>query len=143
MSEVQLIEVSTISQKLRTCFYPSAFGGAFILGENQILNFMRINSKNYDGGYWEFYSCSNGAYFATPPNDYYNLSLPNYFNETVSSKVAGIVAMFYALSNLSFVAEEKGFQNLKEHLVRNYNLLSQYVNTLNDEEYSQIKRACD
>lgn len=143
MSEVQTISAREVSHNKRTCFYPAAFSGAFIIGETMILNFMRKHSDNYDGGRWEYFSCTNGAFFSAPENERYRLSLPNYFQESVSGKVAGIIAMIYALSNLSFVADERGFNNLKEYLVHKYNLLWQYVNTLDREEYSQIKRACD
>ncbi|HHH7945524.1 TPA: antirestriction protein [Escherichia coli] len=143
MLDIETITVREVSHSKRTCFYPAAFSGAFILGETMILNFMRNHSDNYDGGRWKYYSCTNGAFFSAPENETYRLSLPNYFQESVSGKVAGIIAMIYALSNLSGVADDKGFHNLTEYLVHKYNLLWQYVNTLSSEEYGQIKRACD
>ncbi|EGN0540956.1 hypothetical protein IR318_002894 [Salmonella enterica] len=63
MLDIETISVREVSHSKRTCFYPAAFSGAFILGETMILNFMRNHSDNYDGGCWKYYSCTNGAFF--------------------------------------------------------------------------------
>lgn len=54
----------------------------------------------YDGGCWEYITYENGACAFIAP-DGYQLTLPNYFDEPVSAKEAGIIVALYAYSHFA------------------------------------------
>lgn len=143
VSGFSTMKVSLIAERSRMNFFPAAFGGAFVRGQNGLYNFMSKYSSNYNGGSWEFFTCANGAYFAAPDENEYELSLPNYFTETVSAKVAGIISMFYVYSDLIAIAHSRDYHNLQEYLTKHYYLLREFVNTLSAEDYLLVMRAID
>ena len=60
-------------------------------------------SRDYHGGYWEFYQLSNGGFYMAPAGDrVYHLICDNQFEGDLSADALGITACLYAYSNLSF-----------------------------------------
>lgn len=64
----------------------------------------RYLSKDYNGGYWSFYSLSNGGfYYQAPDTDRtFKVSCANGYQGTLSADAFGINCCLYAYSDLSF-----------------------------------------
>ena len=59
--------------------------------------------EGYDGGYWEFYTLSNGGFYMAPSSDdAFHVTCDNMFEGDLSADALGITACLYAYSNLSF-----------------------------------------
>lgn len=81
-------------------------------------------SEQYDGGYWEFYSLSNGSFYMAPTSrEQFHVVCANGFEGDLSADAFGITACLYAYSLLSFAADEK----LAEECTRQYHWLREYV----------------
>ena len=60
-------------------------------------------AQDYRGGYWEFYTLSNGGFYMAPAVDrVYHVICDNYFEGDLSADALGITACLYAYSHLSF-----------------------------------------
>jgi hypothetical protein len=60
-------------------------------------------SKDYTGGYWEFYQLSNGGFYMAPAADrLFHLICANQFEGDLTADALGITACLYTYSNLSF-----------------------------------------
>ncbi|WP_407213065.1 antirestriction protein [Enterobacter hormaechei] len=75
--------------------------------------------------------------------DGYQLTLPNYFDEPVSAKEAGIIVALYAYSHFCYVAFERGWQRVNETMAERYHTLRDFTETLPPESQSRIFRAID
>ena len=63
-------------------------------------------SNNYNGGYWEFYTLSNGGFYMAPDSDKpFNVCCENGYEGTLSADAFGITCCLYAYSHLSFTDE--------------------------------------
>lgn len=124
----------------RMSFLPSLFGGYFLTGESFIFGFMGKYAQGYNGGHYEFMKAENGAMYLKPDGEYF-LSLPNYFNETVSADICGIIATTYALGALIHTAHVKDNDELFNLLLDRQNKLRDYIATLNDRDYNLVKSA--
>jgi hypothetical protein len=60
-------------------------------------------SKDYKGGYWDFYTLSNGGFYMKPSgDDVFHVICDNMFEGDLSADALGITACLYAYSHLSF-----------------------------------------
>jgi hypothetical protein len=60
-------------------------------------------SRDYHGGYWEFYQLSNGGFYMAPSDDrLFHVICVNQFEGDITADALGITACLYAYSNLSF-----------------------------------------
>ena len=60
-------------------------------------------AKDYDGGYWDFHTLSNGGFYMAPAGDHvFRVACDNMFEGDLSADALGITACLYAYSNLSF-----------------------------------------
>jgi Antirestriction protein len=60
-------------------------------------------AKDYRGGYWEFYTLSNGGFYLAPsPDRVFHVSCDNFFEGYLTADARGITACLYAYSHLSF-----------------------------------------
>ena len=60
-------------------------------------------SRDYHGGYWEFYTLSNGGFYMAPAADrLFHLICANQFEGDLTADALGITACLYTYSNLSF-----------------------------------------
>ena len=60
-------------------------------------------AEDYDGGYWEFYTLSNGGFYMAPAGDHvFRVACDNMFEGDLSADALGITSCLYAYSNLSF-----------------------------------------
>jgi hypothetical protein len=82
----------------------------------------RIASE-YKGGYWEFYTLSNGGFYMAPHSDkLFEVSCENGFEGQLSADALGIAACLYAYSNLSF-----GDGAFAQVCAEQYHLLREYM----------------
>ena len=60
-------------------------------------------ATDYSGGYWNFYTLSNGGFFMAPTSDQlFHVTCDNMFEGDLSADALGITACLYAYSHLSF-----------------------------------------
>ena len=60
-------------------------------------------AETYKGGYWDFFTLSNGGFYMAPAEDrFYHVTCDNMFEGDLSADALGITACLYAYSNLSF-----------------------------------------
>ena len=63
----------------------------------------RMAGEDYNGGYWDFYTLSNGGFYMAPSSDdIFQVTCDNFFQDALSSDALGITACLYAYSHLSF-----------------------------------------
>jgi hypothetical protein len=60
-------------------------------------------AREYKGGYWDFYTLSNGGFYMAPSgDDVYHVTCDNQYEGDLSADALGITACLYAYSHLSF-----------------------------------------
>ena len=95
-------------------------------------------AEEYNGGYWEFYTLSNGGFYMAPhSNTPFNVSCENGFEGVLSADALGITACLYAYSLLSF----NGKNGFDETCARHYHWLRDYM--LDHPEAAAILGAID
>ena len=83
-------------------------------------------AESYSGGYWEFYSLSNGGFYMAPGSDKpFKVSCENGYEGTLSADALGITVCLYAYSHLSFSDEV---------FINHYHWLREYMLDHNDAE---------
>lgn len=71
--------------------------------EPMIFQFASQLSPSYTGGYWHFYTLTNGGFFMAPDIDErFDVIADNGYSGKLSAEALGITACLYAFSNLSF-----------------------------------------
>lgn len=81
-------------------------------------------APDYKGGYWQFYTLSNGGFYMAPETDRaFTVSCDNFYRGTLSADALGIVACLYAYSHLSFSRNEQ----IGRMYARHYHLLREYM----------------
>jgi hypothetical protein len=110
------------------------FGMAFPLRlEPVIYGITDSMADGYDGGYWNFYTLSNGGFYMAPAGErIFHVKCQNMFAGDLSADALGITACLYAYSNLSFSLGD---------LARHYHLLREYM--LDHPEVREILGATD
>ena len=117
------IHVTEITDEQRFCFTSKLFGErAFLEGEIAVYQWMRQLYTTYNGGYWRFFSLSNGGYFMQPDvDDTLHLVWPlNWSDEVVSAQAAGIVATMFGLSQAMATFSD-------EVMIENYHKLREFL----------------
>ena len=95
-------------------------------------------SADYEGGYWHFYTLSNGGFYMAPDDEQvFNVVADNGFEGKLSADALGISACLYAYSHLSF----RDNPALALPCAEQYHLLRDYM--LEHAEVDQILRAID
>ncbi len=95
-------------------------------------------SQDYRGGYWEFYTLSNGGFYMSPQGDkMFKVSCQNGFDGNLSADAFGLAVCLFANSNLSFSATPE----LAEVYAEQFHLLREYM--FDHEEVQAILRAID
>ena len=60
-------------------------------------------ADGYDGGYWDFYTLSNGGFYMGPSEDrIFHVKCQNMYEGDLSADALGITSCLYAYSHLSF-----------------------------------------
>lgn len=99
-----VITSSLVPEEERLSTIERLFGMHFPLAiEPFIYDITRHISDDYTGGYWSYYTLSNGGFFMQPEYRYtYHAVCNNGFTGNVSEETLGITACLYTYSNLSF-----------------------------------------
>lgn len=133
--EQQVVTAKIVPDSERLQELPNKLGQQFMHVEFAIYSFMENLCGKYNGGFWEFYSLSNGGFYMAPTigNNLKISWVGNYFEGTMSSDAAGIVACLFAYSYIA----EKG----SNEAVEMYHKLRSYVHY--HEEQDLIFKAID
>ncbi len=129
MTTIAAIETITrqrVDDDRRADHAGALFGGHFPLRlEPFIFDMARKLSRDYDGGYWEFYALSSGGFYMAPAsNRNFRVVCENGFEGELSADALGIVVCLYAYSHLSF-SKIDGFADMcgrQFHWLRDYAL---------------------
>lgn len=106
--------------------------------EPYLFELTRNIAPAYQGGYWHFYSLSNGGFYMTPHSEKeFEVSCENGFEGQLSADALGITSCLYAYSHLSFCNNREFAQMCAEQ----YHLLRSFM--LEHQEAMVILRAID
>ena len=137
------IVATRVADEKRMNVLPQLFGNYFFKGEALVYGWMDTLSTSYGGGFWDFYSLSNGGHFMAPQiaGDARTVQIesPNGFQVCVSDEAAGLIACLFALSNLMFDISGRGGDTT--YLVEQYSLIRAYA--LEHAEAGAILTAID
>jgi hypothetical protein len=96
----QPVTASLVADNHRLTFLPSYFGPRLMMrGEALVYAWLRRLSEDYDGGYWNYYTLTNGGFYMAPkPDKRLRVEVDgNGFSGEMSADAAGIVATLFAL----------------------------------------------
>ena len=104
MSTTDFITKTLAPESRRLDIADALFGINFPLQlEPAIYQFAGHLSCGYLGGYWHFYTLSNGGFYMAPRNpEPFRVSCPNGYEGCLSADALGITACLYAFSHISF-----------------------------------------
>ena len=123
MQEPSPVTASLVDADARPNFLPTFFGARLMIrGEALVFGWLRALAVDYHGGYWNFYTLSNGGFYMAPAG-----SKPlrvmcegNGFDDELSSDAAGIVVTLFALCQLANESEE-------DYIIDLYHLLREFL----------------
>ena len=101
----QPITCRLVPEVARMDFVDKLFGIKYVLKlEPTVFQFAEhLSAPKYSGGYWQFYSLSNGGFYMALKSDaIFPVSSDNGFDGKMTADALGITACLYAYSNLSF-----------------------------------------
>lgn len=140
-TEITPIVATKVALSDRLNFYPTFFGSRFMMrGEAYVMGYLGKFSDEYNGGYWDFYTLSNGGYYMAPSLDttlFLEIS-GNWFSGEMTDDAAGIVATLFALGQLAGECEGTA---LGDRFITLYHLLRDFAKE--HKESSLILRAID
>ena len=99
-----LVTRELVPEGQRMAITEKLFGMRFPMElEPRIYNFTERLSEDYKGGYWDFYTLSNGGFYLSLADmKTYHVISDNMFEGDLSADALGITACLYAYSHLSF-----------------------------------------
>ncbi|MES2664160.1 MAG: antirestriction protein [Pseudomonadota bacterium] len=105
----QTITKNLIIGPNRTRFLFKKLGKYFLAYEILVYQYMKLFCKDYQGGYWEFYTLSNGGFFMqyAKETSLNILSAGNYFESIMSTEAASLGVNLFALNRLTWEAEDQ------------------------------------
>ena len=109
-----------VPEDLRLDVVERLFGMAFPLQlEPVVYGITDRMAEDYTGGYWHFYTLTNGGFYMAPAEDrVFHVKCQNMYEGDLSADALGITACLYAYSNLSFSLSD---------IARHYHLLREYM----------------
>jgi hypothetical protein len=119
--QTDVITATLIPEQQRLGTLPRYFGAKLTRAEMLVYDWMGALSKDYSGGYWNFYALSNGGFYMAPAaRERMTISVEgNGFSGEMSADAAGIVAVLFAFCQIANETEEDRFIELY-HQVRDY-----------------------
>jgi hypothetical protein len=132
------ITSTTVPEQQRMAVVDKLFGLSYILKlEPTVFQMAENLSSQYNGGFWQFHTLSNGGFYAAPRVDtIFDVSCENGFEGKLSSDAFGLAACLYAYSHLSF-----SDGNFAETCAEHYHLLRPF--TIEHPEARAILAATD
>lgn len=124
MNITDTITSQIVPEADRMDFVDRLFGMNFPMRlEPAVFNMAGMLAAEYNGGYWQFYSLSNGGFYMAPSaNTIFDVSCDNGFEGKLSADALGIAACIYAYSHLSFREDAFG-----QTCARHYHWLRQFA----------------
>lgn len=100
--ELAPVAASLVAEGDRLSFLPAMFGRHFMMGEALVHNWLSRLSEDYNGGFWNYYTLSNGGFYMAPTSDKVLrlIVAGNWFEGELSADAAGIVATLFGLCQL-------------------------------------------
>ncbi len=118
------ITCTLLNDKQRIDYPAALFGYQFGMRiEPTIYSMADRLSDDYRGGFWQFYSLSNGGFLMTPesPEPFRVVSM-NGYECVLPAHAFGLTCCMYAFSNLSFVGD-----SLQSIVTEQYHYLRDYL----------------
>jgi hypothetical protein len=99
------ITASLVANDDRLNFLPNFFGRHMLRAETLVYSWMESLCGEYKGGYWNFYTLSNGGCYMAPhcgdDRKLHLMWIGNNFDDAVSADAAGIIATLFGLCHLT------------------------------------------
>ncbi|MFZ2972568.1 MAG: antirestriction protein [Ferribacterium limneticum] len=104
MTRSNLVAAKIVPESKRMDTADKHFGIRYpLVVEPMIYQFATQLAPAYSGGYWNFYTISNGGFFMVPKLDEsFKVTADNGYEGAMSAEALGITACLCAFSNLSF-----------------------------------------
>jgi len=140
----EVVTATHVPGPQRMTFLPQFFGKFFMQGEQLLFNWADRLSPQYSGGFWNFYTLSNGGFFAAPHMGVEKVEVRqnlNGYEGSMSEQAFGVVVTLFALNHLIMsLYEKQADEDLIDQLSERYHLLHDFIGTLPDasEIYSAI-----
>ena len=126
MKKTQTITRRRLEEGERASHTNTLFGFSFPLRlEPTIYAMADMIAPAYNGGYWDFYSLSNGAFYMAPDSKQpFKVISMNGFEGMLPADALGITVCLYAYSNLAFTGDNAFTQTCagQFHLLREFAL---------------------
>ena len=137
-SQSQCITAKIVPESQRTIRTADIFGIYFPLQLEPFVFAMTSKlSDDYSGGYWNFYTLSNGGFYMAPDSaGQFQVVSENGYEGFMSADALGMAACMYAYSHLSF-----GESAFADTCARQYHWLREYI--FGHAEATEIFRAID
>ncbi|MGU9944976.1 antirestriction protein, partial [Bordetella avium] len=102
------VTAALVDDEHRLDFLPTYFGPRLMMrGEALVYGWMRRLAESYNGGFWNYYTLTNGGFYMAPVLGRLRLEVDgNGYSGEMSADAAGIVATLFALGQLA--AETQG-----------------------------------
>ena len=121
-TSLSLVTRELVPEDQRLAVTENLFGIHFPLQlEPVVYGITERMAEDYSGGYWNFYTLSNGGFFMAPSTDrVFHVSCDNMFEGDLSADALGITACLYAYSHLSFAGDFAREYALHYHRLREF-----------------------
>lgn len=102
--KTQIITAKLVLESKRMDTADKHFGIRFpLVFEPMVYRFAEQLAESYTGGYWHFYTLSNGGFYMAPNLDEsFSVVADNAYTGNLSADALGITTCLYTYSNLSF-----------------------------------------
>jgi hypothetical protein len=122
--DTNIITATLVPEGSRLDHTAKIFGLYFPLAiEPAVYLFADRLSPEYHGGYWHFFSLSNGGFYMAPEDESFAVTSENGYSGSMSADAFGLCCCLYAYSHLSFSDD----QELSEVCARQYHLLREHM----------------
>jgi len=139
MTEFEHIARQRVAEDQRCSVTADRFGVHFPLQLEPTIFALAANlSSDYVGGYWAFYTLSNGGFYMAPDSGpRFQIISPNGWEGFMSADGFGIAVCLFAYSHLSFGNR----QDFAECCTRHYHWLREFA--MDHGEAREILAVCD
>ena len=117
-----IITATLVPDHQRLDFLPKHFGRQMMAFENHLYTRLSQLSESYTGGFWKFWTLSNGGCYLAPsaPEQLRVVVHTNDFDGTLSADAAGITVTLFTLSELAFERPDIEVLSMRFHQLRDY-----------------------
>lgn len=137
INEEDIITRTLVAEDDRLNFLPNHLGLSNLwTGQNLFPVYLEKLSDDYKGGYWEFYTLSNGGWYMAPRTDQrFKMHWRNNgYEGEMSADAAGLTASLFTICHLANTSQE-------DPLIEAYHWLREYA--VQHPEWEEIYQAID